>query len=114
MLYEYTRKWKHNRLSDGVCLMLPQIKYFQSLMMLYFKSTVLNRNIFWHIGLLTFFPFEILRASISKTTVSFQDQLDTFFGDYIVSPLAAVLFWPSGIKHATCGSLVTGWCRLFT
>ena len=63
-------------------------------MMPYFKSTVLNRNIFWHIGLLTFFPFEILRASNSKTTVSFQDQLDTFFGDYIVSPLAAVLFWP--------------------
>ncbi len=84
-------------------------------MMLYFKSTVLNRNVFWHIGLLTFFPFEILRASNSKTTVSFQDQLDTFFGDYIVSPLAAVLFWPiPGLNMPLVVAWLLGGAAFFT
>jgi AGCS family alanine or glycine:cation symporter len=83
--------------------------------MLDFKTKVWNRNVFWHIGLLTFFPFEILRASNSQTSVSFQDQLDTFFGDYIVSPLAAVLFWPiPGLNMPIVVAWLLGGAAFFT
>ena len=46
------------------------------------------------LGFLPFLPLEMLKGSDSETDLGFQDHLDNFFGDYIVAPLAAVLFWP--------------------
>lgn len=43
--------------------------------------------------LLTLSSVTLLAANNSSTS-SFQNKIDSFFGEYIVSPLAAILFWP--------------------
>ena len=36
----------------------------------------------------------LLFAGVNQSTPTFQEQIDIFFGENIVSPLAAILFWP--------------------
>ena len=43
--------------------------------------------------LLTLSSVTLLAANNSSNS-SFQNKIDSFFGEYIVSPLAAILFWP--------------------
>ena len=62
--------------------------------MLVSKTSPLKLSNLCCLGLLPFLPLEMLKGSDSETDLGFQDHLDNFFGDYIVAPLAAVLFWP--------------------
>ena len=51
-------------------------------------------------------PLGTLKAQVQNLEVTFQEKLDLFFGEYIVTPLAGILFWPiPGIKMP----LVVAW-----
>ncbi len=75
-------------------MLAPYYAYFQSLTMLVLRSMRFKISILFCLGFMPFLPLEMLKGSDSGKTPGFQNQLDIFFGDYIVAPLAAVLFWP--------------------
>ena len=47
-----------------------------------------------YITILFFLSSASLQAGNTDHTPTLQGKLDSFFGEYIVSPLAAILFWP--------------------
>ena len=62
-----------------------------------------------------FIPFEFLTAQVPNTELAFQEKLDFFFAEYVVSPLAGVLFWPiPGINMPLVVAWLLGGAIFFT
>ena len=60
-------------------------------------------------------PLGTLKAQVQNLEVTFQEKLDLFFGEYIVTPLAGILFWPiPGINMPLVVAWLLGGAIFFT
>ena len=75
-------------------MLAPNYAYFQSLRMSFLGTKSFGFKLLRVFMLMIFIPFEYLAAQVKNSEVTFQEKIDLFFGEYIVSPLAGVLFWP--------------------
>ena len=96
-------------------MLAPNYAYFQSLRMSFLGTKSFGFKLLRVFMLMIFIPFEYLAAQVKNSEVTLQEKIDLFFGEYIVSPLAGVLFWPiPGINIPLVVAWLLGGAIFFT